>query len=139
MSPFEGAALIMDVFSELGKSVSTQATSNPNNMLIRKASALVNSRLDEKTSVAQIARTLHVSREHLSRVFKKGTGNSLKQYILQRKIKMACKLLKETNLSIKEISTRLGFTDQRGFCRTFQNHTNITPRDFRKSELTTIL
>lgn len=139
MSPFEGAALIIDVFSELGKSMSTQLTPNPNNILIQKTNDLINRCLNEKISITQIARSLHVSREHLSRVFKKGTGYSLKQYVLQRKIRMACKLLKETNMSIKQIAARLGFMDQANFSKTFQNHMDMTPRDFRKSDFAMIL
>ena len=83
--------------------------------MIRKAHALIISRLNEKTSVTQIARSLRVSREHLSRVFKEYAGISIQQFILQRKIRLACKLLKESNFSIKEISSRLGFSDQRIF------------------------
>ncbi|AQT69079.1 Regulatory protein SoxS [Anaerohalosphaera lusitana] len=138
MSPFEGSRLVLDVLCELGESTSANSVSQ-SNLLMQRTLKLIDAQLNEKISVNGIARTLKVSREHLSRVFKESTGTTLQKYIIDRKLKIACKLLNETNLSIKQITVRLGFNDQRNFSRTFHKKTGMTPRDFRNANLEIIL
>ncbi len=57
---------------------------------------------------------------------------------MERKIQRACRLLKDADLSVKEISYQLGFKDQRNFTRTFRIYTDMTPRDFKNSSITPI-
>jgi AraC-like DNA-binding protein len=71
-------------------------------------------------------------------MFKASTGTSLQKYILERKIQRASRLLKDTDLSVKEISSQLGFKDQRNFTRTFRIYTDMTPRDIKNSSITPI-
>ncbi len=139
MSPFEGAQLVMNVFLALGNTIPTLSKSNGSNVIIKKITNYLNKEPIQNASVTNTAKSLNVSREHLSRIFKEQTGLSLQQYILQQKIKTACKLLLQTNLSIKQISARLGFSNQRNFSRAFIKHKGFPPRDYRKFNLEMII
>lgn len=71
------------------------------------------------------------SKYHFCRLFKKETGRSPWQVVMEHKLERARELLLGTRLSIKEISAELGFQNADYFARCFVRHTGITPRDYR--------
>lgn len=88
--------------------------------------------LDKKVQVQDIAEYLGLNRSHLTRLFKKHLGVSLKEYIWTTKINEADKLLRETNLSIKIIARSVGFDDQLYFSRFYKEKKGITAKEYRK-------
>ena len=68
----------------------------------------------------------------LSRVLTKLTGRTTKQLILDRVILEAVRLLRFSDLSIKEIAARLGFSDQFAFSKAFKRQRGEAPLDFRE-------
>ena len=81
-------------------------------------------------------KTVHfrVSREHLSRKFLDECGILLKDYIRIVKIEKGKEnLLRDRDLSIKEIATSVGINDDKHFCRLFKEETGLTPGEYRKS------
>lgn len=69
----------------------------------------------------------------LSRYFKQYVGTTLIGYITSEKINYACGLLKNTNLSVLEISSRLNYDSLAHFNRVFKKTTGKTPREYRIS------
>jgi AraC family transcriptional activator of pobA len=67
----------------------------------------------------------------LSRLLTKLTGRSTKQLVMDRVILEAARLLRFSDLSIKEIAARLGFTDQFAFSKAFKQRRGEAPLDFR--------
>ena len=63
----------------------------------------------------------------------------LQDYILRQKMSLACKLLKETNLSAKEVSARLGYARPGQFTRSFKKLLHVTPSQFRNMRTNVIL
>jgi AraC family transcriptional activator of pobA len=74
---------------------------------------------------------LGVSAGTLSRTLTKLTGQTTKQLILDRVILEAVRLLRFSDLSIKEIAARLGFSDQFAFSKAFKRRRGEAPLDFR--------
>jgi AraC family transcriptional activator of pobA len=70
----------------------------------------------------------------LSRLLTKLTGRSTKQLILDRVILEAVRLLRFTDLSIKEIAAQLGFSDQFAFSKAFKRQRGEAPLDFRSRQ-----
>jgi AraC family transcriptional activator of pobA len=68
----------------------------------------------------------------LSRTLTKLTGRSTKQLITDRLILEAVRLLRFSDLSIKEIAARLGFSDQFAFSKAFKRQRGEAPLDFRE-------
>jgi AraC family transcriptional activator of pobA len=68
----------------------------------------------------------------LSRLLTRLTGRSTKQLIMDRVILEAVRLLRFSDLSIKEIAARLGFTDQFAFSKAFKRQRGEAPLDFRE-------
>ncbi|MCK5000520.1 MAG: helix-turn-helix transcriptional regulator, partial [Anaerohalosphaera sp.] len=138
-TPFDGAKLVTDALGALAASCWSQHPDDPRSVLIRKTQQIIEENLNGTILISDIARQLSMSREHLSRVFKGHLGVSLQEYILRQKMTLACKLLKDTQLSNKEISARLGYDLPTHFARAFKNLLHITPTQFREMPTTPLL
>lgn len=79
-----------------------------------------------------IAGHIHMSPEHLSRLFKKSEGITLIDYIQMKKIEAAKELLKTTRLSVGEIALRIGYKNFAYFSGIFKKYTGLTPLNYRK-------
>jgi len=77
------------------------------------------------------AAELGVTTGTLSRLLTKLTGQSTKQLVQDRLILEAARLLRFSDLSIKEIAARLGFSDQFAFSKAFKRQRGEAPLDFR--------
>jgi len=85
-------------------------------------------------NVNELARQLNVNRSQLSRTFKERTGTTLIDFITAQRIQHALSLLKETNISIEEISRRSGYTDPDYFARTLRKSIGVSPSEFRRRQ-----
>lgn len=79
------------------------------------------------------ATMLGYSPEHLSRTFKKATGNSFKEFVDFVKMTEAKRLLISTDMSVTEVSNFLSFDCVSSFSRTFKRVFQISPSAFHKS------
>jgi AraC-like DNA-binding protein len=85
----------------------------------------------EELSVEALARAFATNRTTLQARFKKGTGMSVGQYVIQLRVQIAALLLRDTSLTVSEIMERTGFNDPSHFARMFRRHTSRSPSDFR--------
>ena len=83
-----------------------------------------------------LASELNVSRSSLYSKFESLTGMTPNDYMLQRKLKKASYLLKNTpHLNISEISDNLGFGSPRYFSHCFKKQFGVSPAEYRKNEI----
>jgi AraC-like DNA-binding protein len=71
---------------------------------------------------------------YISKVFKKTTGLTFKEYLTDLRISEACQLLLHTEKSAREISEECGFGCQRSFNREFLTALGMTPVEYRKGQ-----
>lgn len=103
-----------------------------------KASALANKigeyiriHADKGITVETAAKHFGYNADYISKLFKMNFGMGIKKYILSERIKKARDLLLNTELSIKEISAQMGFSDANHFIKFFMYHEEISPMKFR--------
>ena len=72
------------------------------------------------------------SATYVERIFRKHLSMSVHGYISKVRIDEAMRLLKTTDLMIKEIGERCGYSATPYFCRAFADHTGKTPSDIRR-------
>jgi two-component system response regulator YesN len=92
----------------------------------------ISSHISETLSLSMLADAFFVSKEHLSRIFKKEVGSSVQQYITSKKIEYAKTLLRNhERIAISTISYMCGYTDLQYFYRVFKKKTGMTPLQYR--------
>ncbi len=99
--------------------------------IIMTAKSLLESRFSEKVNLEDIASHLNISYVWFRTYFKKHTGFSPYDYLLNIRINHARLLLKNSRISVKEISQSSGFESQQQFSKTFKKKTGLTPMEFR--------
>lgn len=99
-----------------------------------KAIKYINSNIKEAITVDSICEYVHMSKYHLCRSFKKATGLTVMNYILNTRITLAKNLLANENISVGEISELCGFSNISVFCRAFKENTSMTPLQYRKQK-----
>lgn len=85
----------------------------------------------QKICIPDITEALGVSESHLSRIFKKETGESIQKYSMHMRIERAENLLKYSEASLTEISEYLCFSSQSHFGKVFKVYKNMTPKQYR--------
>ncbi|WP_458737010.1 helix-turn-helix domain-containing protein [Pseudomonas chlororaphis] len=87
--------------------------------------------LSDTLEVSQLARACALSRSHFSRAFKCSTGLSPQEWIRCQRIARAKQLIRNTDLSLTQISLECGFCDQAHFCHIFTHSEGINPFAWR--------
>ena len=102
-----------------------------NQRVITQIVEYLNQNLEEDISLEQCARHFNYNPNYLSRMFKKQFGKTYTEYVIDKKLKRCKELLSETELSIHEISVRLGYNSPQNFIRVFKKYTLLTPGQYR--------
>jgi len=102
---------------------------------LKRVLAYIDSHLDENITLAELARNANLSLYYFATLFRESTGFSPHRYILHRRVIRARELLRNTSLSVLDVSLDLGFQHQNNFARAFRRITGMTPTCFRRREL----
>ncbi len=89
---------------------------------------------NEEISLQQLSQIANLSPYHFIRVFKSQTGITPYQFLIGIKIHKAMDLLKSSQLSVTEISSRCGFANPSYFAAIFKKRNGITPSRYRKMQ-----
>lgn len=92
----------------------------------------INMHYAEKIDLETLSRKFFLSREHISRLFKKEFGVNFIEYLSRVRLEKAVELLKDSSLKIRNISDLTGFSDEHYFSSVFKKRYGETPADFRK-------
>lgn len=84
-------------------------------------------------SLSQIASELYISSGYARNVFKKYTGQTIFDYLVDTRVREAKKLLRNPKYKIYEIRDLVGYTSKAHFIETFKRKTGMTPTEFRQS------
>lgn len=86
----------------------------------------------KEINFTEIASTYNFSASYLTKIFKEFTGISPIKYLIDYRIKIAKKLLRDTDLTVKEIAEKTGFIDQFYFSKCFKNYSGVTPSQYKE-------
>ncbi|VEP14577.1 AraC family transcriptional regulator [Hyella patelloides LEGE 07179] len=93
----------------------------------------INDHLTQSIKLKDLAEFLGISQFHFSRLFKKSTGISPHQYVIQQRIELAKQLLKKADISIANIALECGFNSHAHLGKYFRQMTGMTPREYRQN------
>ncbi|MGL1891439.1 MAG: AraC family transcriptional regulator [Spirochaetaceae bacterium] len=132
VSQKEKKVWLKTLISEIGYQYSFEKD-NPGMQLIMDLCDVLKANPGKYRSIDQIPTNKHYSKEHLIRLFKKYKNSTPHEYMIKNRINTAMRLLKTSSLTIREISSELGYSDLFSFSKQFKSITGQTPTGFRKS------
>lgn len=101
------------------------------NRVLQKITQVIQTNYSEKITLRSLSSSFYINSAYLGRLFKKNIGLSFNEYLLNIRMSNAMKLLKNTTLSIADISEKVGYFDVDYFSKLFKQSTGVTPSDFR--------
>ncbi|WP_308636474.1 AraC family transcriptional regulator [Paenibacillus silvisoli] len=91
----------------------------------------INAHYRDKFELEELAEAMHLSKFHLSRVFRTETGSSITEYLIARRLKEACQLLRATSFPIEMIGMEVGIGNASYFSQLFRKQIGVTPHEYR--------
>ena len=92
----------------------------------------INLNYNKRIILGTYAEKYNVNPCYLSNVFKSVIGVSFTTYLLEQRLKKAVELLKNTSLTLYEISDKVGYDDYFHFSKLFKKYKGVSPKLFRK-------
>jgi AraC-like DNA-binding protein len=89
----------------------------------------------QRITISELTHCFHVNRTTLADRFKEVTGMSIMTYLNKLRIRMACLMLRDSELQAGVIAESVGFSDYNNFSRAFTKNTGTTPREFRQRSI----
>jgi len=128
-------ALIHDLVGDLRSGESSFLDSDGHeegfNLHVEQALGILQSHVFSQISLGAVCEQLKITEEYLIRLFKRHMNMTPMRYLNNLKMETATSLLLNSDLSVKEISWKLGFSSQYHFSRNFKAYSGCTPTDYR--------
>ncbi len=87
----------------------------------------------ERISLRDVAAAVNVSSGHLTTIVRRKTGRPVQEWITERRMAQARRLLAETDLTVGELGRRVGYRDPVYFVRSFRRAHGTTPLQWRRA------
>lgn len=102
--------------------------------VVRAAVQYIGECLNEDLSLTAMATRFGFSPVHFHRLFKEGTGVTLRAFVEGERIRRAADLIVSTDMTLTEIAYAVGFSSQSYFSAAFRRRTGMTPRAYERAE-----
>lgn len=102
--------------------------------VITKAKAYIDEYYARDLSLDDVSRMVNISPYYFSKLFKEKSGENFIEYLTRVRIAHAKELLKNPELSIKEICLQVGYSDPNYFSRIFKKQEDVTPSEYRERQ-----
>jgi len=116
----------------LENNAQTRLTDNSIYEKVEQVRNFIDSNYAKKLTLDVLAEYFFISKFHLSREFKRITGITIGNYILEKRIGHAKNLLRFSNDSLDSIARSCGFLDSSYFIKAFKKAENLTPNQYRR-------
>ncbi len=116
------------ILSIINKNVNA-ARENPAIIAIKQ---YIHSNLTDRISLPELAKNVGYSPNYCAALFKKHTGFSIVEYLVNERVEEAKKLISENILSLQQIAEAVGFEDYNYFSRTFKKTSGYSPTDYKR-------
>ena len=98
---------------------------------VESAAHYFRTNLQNSLSIAQVAAYHSLCPAYFSSLFRRHHRTSPRSFLRRNRLERAASLLRESDLTLKEIAVQTGFFDAAHFCKAFKRDAGLTPRAFR--------
>lgn len=88
---------------------------------------------DQDLSIGTLAELVYLTPTYLSTVFKKQTGLTIGQYLLEVRVENAKQKMRDPQLKFYQVSEMVGYEDANYFAKIFKKKTGVTPTEYKES------
>ena len=117
-------------FNESALTISKRSE-NRSESVVERAKKYMQDNFRKDISLEDVSQTVDISSYYFSKVFKEETGENFIEYLTKLRMEEAQRLLEESDLSIKEVCSEVGYSDPNYFSRNFKKYAGITPTEAR--------
>ncbi len=104
--------------------------------VVRDAKGFIARHIHEpELGLKEIAAEVNFSAAYLNVVFRTETGMTVKQYLIDCRLREAKRLLREPSVRISEIAQRCGYSNSNYFAKAFKEATGMTPGEYRERKV----
>ena len=125
--------LLAALFAELARQYQSVSETYLSDRRFAEVLAFLSLYVDKDVSIVELANRFDYNPKYLSRLFRKYTGITARDYITQTRVRKAEKMLVVTTESVKQIAYSVGFADEYYFMRVFKKQTGMTPKQYRNA------
>lgn len=98
--------------------------------VLRAVEEYIHAHLDQNIALSDLAAVAQLSEFHFARLFKQTTGLPPHQYVIYQRVERAKRLIAAGRLSLAQIASEVGFSDQSQLTRHFKRLVGVTPKRF---------
>ena len=124
--------LVYEILISIIRNSTTKAEKSPKQM--QRAVAYINKHFEKSLTLAELATKLELSPNYCGNLFTKTIGTTFNKYLLQVRLRNACRLLATTDTPLAEIAQKCGFNTAEYFFLSFKKTLGITPSAYRAKE-----
>lgn len=129
-SRFKIQELLFSLFAALEENTNRRLRPDP----VQMALDIIGYEYNKNFQITRFAKIFQLDPAYFTRLFKKKTGLSPKQYILKLRMEKAKEYLKNSIFTIREISTAVGYNDPLYFSSVFKKYFGISPTEYKKAQ-----
>lgn len=102
-----------------------------NGQIVESIKRIIHEKYAEQIGINEIVQTIYMSSKQANNIFKKETGQSIFEYLVSYRIRVAKELLLQPDARISETAYRVGYVNSSHFSLLFKRITGKTPREFQ--------
>lgn len=105
------------------------------NVLVSMVEEYVRFNYMNDISMQEAARAINYSETYFCKMFKQQFGQNFTAYLTEYRVNEAKKLLKQPNMSVKEVGIKVGYPDSSYFARVFRRIIGISPSEYQLQKI----
>lgn len=130
---YMSTVILCEIYDDIRSSEDKSTNTGTGTQIYEDIIDYVKHNIHSKLTVRQIAEKFGYNEKYISYMFCQISGITLKQFILEQKAEAASFFLTDTNLTIQEISVKLGYNDSHNFMRSYKKATGFSPTEYRNT------
>lgn len=115
------------------KAVQYRQYINKSDSVTSQVCAYIDAHYREEIHREKLGELVFLNTDYLSRIFKKEKGISISNYIIQKRVEEAKKLLTQSSLPINTVSLYVGYSNFSYFTKMFKDNTGYAPLEYRRN------
>lgn len=111
------------------------ASAEEEHSVVEQVCRYIAQHLESELRREELAQVAHLSPDYLTRIFKRETGQTLKEYVVRQKLQEAQSLLRTTSLPISLIAAKVGYSNFSHFSNSYRKAYGRSPQEERQNDL----